>query len=217
MNCRPVSTSSRGLALGCLSVALVGCASGGPSRMARTVVAIEDTRTGLTKVRAQADQTLTSLSTLLNASPERLPSCFNKYSKDVDILRVDAVQARKRSQHMKTRQDEYLAAWEKEQSQVRDPGLRRLGDTRRSELTALMNKAAESLTTASETFDPFLSDLSDVQKVFDSDANPAGRLGVTNTGVIQGVRDKGAHVAQAIDAALEALSSVNHQFSDGTR
>jgi predicted nucleic acid-binding Zn-ribbon protein len=174
---------------------------------------MDETHAGLTKVRAQIDQTLTSLGNLMNASPERLRPSFSKYSKDVDKLRADAVQLKKRFQNMKTKRDDYLAAWGKEQGRVSDPELRQLGDARRSEARANLDRMIESLTVAVETFDPFLSNLSDVQKVLGNDLTPAGQAVVSITKVAQGANEKGARVAQSIDVALEALSKVAGQLS----
>jgi hypothetical protein len=75
----------------------------------------------------------------------------------------------------------------------------------------------ESLTVANETFDPFLNNLGDVQKVLGNDLTPAGQLLVANTAVVQGANDKGARVAQSIDVALAALSNVASQLSPRAR
>jgi hypothetical protein len=213
MKRNPISTALLGLGSGTLALGLIACASSGPSRSAKAVETMDETHAGLTKVRAQIDQTLTSLGDLMNASPERLRPSFSKYSKDVDRLRADAVQTKKRFQNMKTKRNDYLVAWGKQQGQVSDPELRQLGDARRSEVRANLDRMIESLTVAVETFDPFLNNLGDVQKVFGNDLTPAGQSLLANTAVIQGANEKGARVAQSIDLALEALSNVSGQLS----
>jgi hypothetical protein len=213
MKRNPISTVLLGLGSGALALGLIACASSGPSRSAKAVESMEETHAGLTRVRAQIDQTLTSLGDLMSASPERLRPSFSKYSKDVDTLRADAVKTKKRFQSMKTKRNDYLAAWGKEQGQVRDPELRQLGDARRSEVRANLDRVIESLTVATETFDPFLNNLGDVQKVLGNDLTFAGQTLVANTAVAQGANDKGARVAQSIDVALAALSNVAGQIS----
>ena len=213
MKRNPISTALLVLGSGTLALGLIACASSGPSRSAKAVETMDETHAGLTKVRTQIDQTLTSLGDLMNASPEKLRPSFSKYSKDVDRLRADAVQTKKRFQNMKTKRNDYLAAWGKQQGQVSDPELRQLGDARRSEVRANLDRMIESLTVAVETFDPFLSNLGDVQKVFGNDLTPAGQSLLVNTAVIQGANEKGARVAQSIDLALEALSNVSGQLS----
>jgi len=213
MKRNPISTALLVLGSGTLALGLIACASSGPSRSAKAVETMDETHAGLTKVRTQIDQTLTSLGDLMNASPERLRPSFSKYSKDVDRLRADAVQTKKRFQNMKTKRNDYLAAWGKQQGQVSDPELRQLGDARRSEVRANLDRMIESLTVAVETFDPFLSNLGDVQKVFGNDLTPAGQSLLVNTAVIQGANEKGARVAHSIDLALEALSNVSGQLS----
>jgi Protein of unknown function (DUF2959) len=213
MKRNPISTALLGLGSGTLALGLIACASSGPSRSAKAVDTMEETHAGLTKVRRQIDQTLTSLRDLMNASPERLRPSFSKYSKDVDRLRADAAQTKKRFQSMKTKRNDYLVAWEKEQGHVRDPELRHLGEARHSEVKANLDRAVESLTVANETFDPFLSNLGDVQKVLANDLTPAGQSLISNTAVVHGANDKGARVAQSIDVALVALSNVAGQLS----
>lgn len=216
MKRNPISTALLGLGSGALVLGLVGCASSGPSRSAKTVDTMDETRSGLSRVRSQIDRTLTSLGDLMNASPERLRPTFSKYTNDVDKLRADAVQTKKRFQSMKTKRNDYLVAWRKEQGQVNDPELRELGDARRSEVRANLDRVVESLTVANETFDPFLSNLGDVQKVFGNDLTPEGQSRVVNTAVVQGANEKGARVAQSIDVALEALSTVSRQLSSSS-
>ena len=213
MKRNPISTALLGLGSGTLALGLIACASSGPSRSAKAVDTMEETHAGLTKVRTQIDQTLTSLGDLMNAGPERLRPSFSKYSKDVDRLRADAVQTKKRFQSMKTKRNDYIAVWGKEQGQVRDAELRQLGDARRSEVRANLDRMVESLTVATETFDPFLNNLGDVQKVLGNDLTAEGQSRVANTAVVQGANDKGARVAQSIDVALAALSNVAGQLS----
>ncbi|MGZ5380910.1 MAG: DUF2959 family protein [Thermoanaerobaculia bacterium] len=213
----PISTTLLGLGSGTLALGLIACASSGPSRSAKAVERMDETHAGLTRVCSQIDQTLTSLADVMKASPEKLRPSFAKYSKDVERLRADAVQTKKRFQIMKTKRNDYLAAWGKEQSQVRDPELRQVGDARRSEVRADLDRVVEALTVANEAFDPFLNNLGDVQKVFGNDLTPAGQSLVANTAVVQGANDKGARVAQSIDVALVALSNVSGQLSSGAK
>jgi len=209
----PLSTTLLGLGSGALALGLVACASSGPSRSAKAVETMEETHSELRKVRTQIDQTLSSLRDVMNAGSVELRPSFGKYSKDVDRLRADARETKKRFQSMKTRRNDYLAAWEKEQGQVRDPELRQLGESRRTEVKANLDRAIESLTVANETFDPFLSNLGDVQKVLGNDLTATGQSLVANTAVVQGANDKGDQVARSIDEALVALSSVASQLS----
>jgi hypothetical protein len=208
-----ISTALLGIGSGTLALGFIACASSGPSRSAKAVETMEETHSGLTRVRTQIDQTLTSLRDLINASPERLRPAFDKYSKDVDRLRADAEQTKKRFHSMKTKRNDYLVEWEKEQGQVRDPELRQLGEARRSEVKANLDRMVDSLTVANDTFDPFLSNLGDVQKVVGNDLTATGQSLVGNTAVVQGANDKGARVAQSIDIALAALSNVAAQLS----
>lgn len=212
---KPTRTSmaARGLAAGTLALGLVACASSGPSRSAKAVETMEETHAGLAAVRAQIDLTLTSLGEVMNASADELRPSFTRYSKNVDRLRADAVQTKKRFQNMKLKRNEYLAAWEKEQGGVRDQELRQLGESRRSEVRSNLDRAIDSLTVANDTFDPFLSNLGDVQKVLGNDLTAEGQSLVSNTAVVQGSRDKGARVGESIDVALLALSNVAGQLS----
>ena len=213
MKRNPISTALLRLGLGTLSLGLIACASSGPSRSAKAVETMEEAHAGLTKVRTQIDQTLASLGDVMNASPERLRPTYSRYSKDVDRLRADAVETKKRFQSMKTKKNDYIAVWGKEQGHVSDPELRQVGDSRRSEVRANLDRVIESLTVATETFDPFLSNLGDVQKVLGNDLTPAGQSLVASTAVAQGANDKGARVAQSIDVALLALSNMAGQMS----
>ena len=216
MKRNPVSTALLGLGSGTLALGLIACSSSGPSRSAKTVDTMDETRASLTKVRKQIDLTLAAMGELMNASPERLRPAFSKYSKEVDRLRADAEKTKRLFHSMKTKRNDYLVAWRKEQGRVNDPELRELGDARRTEVRSNLDKVVESLTVATETFDPFLSNLGDVQKVFGNDLTPEGQSRVVNTAVVQGANEKGARVAESIDVALAGLSTVAGQLSSSS-
>ena len=212
----PIATAFRALGSGALALGFIACASSGPSRSAKAVETMDETHAELAKVRSQIDLTLTALGDLMNASPEQLRPTYAKYSKDVDKLRADAVKTKKRFHTMKEQRNDYLAAWGKEQGQVRDAELRQVSDARRSEARVNLDRVIESLTVATETFDPFLNNLGDVQKVFGNDLTPTGQSLLASTAVVQGANEKGARVAQSIDTALQALSNVAGQMSSNS-
>lgn len=213
MKPKSILAAWRAVGSGALVLSLAACASSGPSRSAKTVETMEETHAGLGKVRAQVDRTLASLHEAINAGPDRFRPSFTAYSKDVDRLRGDAAQTRKRFQSMKTKRSDYLAAWQKEQGQVRDPELRQLGENRRAEVRANLDRVVEALTVANEEFDPLLSDLADVQKVLGNDLTATGQSLVGSTEVVRRADEKGARVARSIDAALVALSDAAGQLS----
>ncbi len=100
------------------------------------------------------------------------------------------MQTKKRFKSMKTKRNDYLVAWEKEAGQVRDPELRQVGEARRSDVKANLDRVVESLTVANETFDPFLNNLGDVQKVLGNDLTPAGQSLVHGGSDVLDRRDK---------------------------
>lgn len=216
MKRNPISTVLLCLGSGTLVLGLAACASSGPSHSAKAVNSMDETRAGLSMVRSQIDQTLASLSNLMSARGEQLRPSYSKFSKDVDKLRADGVQTKKRFQSMKSKRNDYLVAWRKEQGQVNDPELRELGDSRRSEVRANLDRVVESLTVANEMFDPFLSNLGDVQKVLGNDLTEEGQSRVANTAAVQSANDKGARVAESIDVALGALQTVAGQLSSSS-
>jgi hypothetical protein len=202
-----ISKALLGIGSVTLAAGLVACASSGPSRSSKAVETMEESHAGLTKVRTQIDETLNSLRDVMNAGPEQIRPSFGKYSRDVDRLRSDAEQTKKQFQNMKAKRNEYLAEWDKEQGNVRDPELRKLGDSRRSDVKSDLDRMVDSLRVASDLFDPFLSNLRDVQKVVGNDLTSTGQALVAKTAVVQDANDKGARVARSIDVALVALSS----------
>ncbi len=208
-----ITTALRALGGSALVLGFVACASSGPSRSAKAVGTMEETHAGLTEVRIQVDKTLASLRDVMSAGPDQLRPSFTKYSKNVDRLKADAAQTKKRFRDMREKRNDYLLAWEKEQGGVRDAELRQLGQTRRTEVKANLDRAVEALNVASETFDPLLSDLGDVQKVLGNDLTPAGQSLVANTAVVQGSNEKGNRVEESIDIALASLANVASQLS----
>lgn len=213
MSWNRISTVGLRLGAGSLVLGLMACASSGPSRSAKTVDTMEETHQRLTKVRSQIDQTLASLDEVMRAGPGELRASFAKYAKDVDKLKDDSEATKKRFKTMKAKKETYLTEWEKDKSQVRDAELRRIGDARRSEIKASLDRAVDSLNVASDTFDPFLGNLIDVQKILGNDLTATGQSLVGSSNVVQSSHDNGSRVAQSIDIALASISDVAGQIS----
>ncbi len=201
------------LGAGTLVLGLVGCSSTGPSRSAKTVDSMEETHQRLTDVRRQIDKTQGSLDAVMGAKPDDLRSSFSDYAKNVDKLTQDAKATKARFKSMKSNKETYLAAWEKQKGQVNDPELRRIGDARRSQMKEGLDRVVDSLNVATNTFDPFLSNLVDVRKILGSDLTATGQALVATSTVVQSSRENGARVARSIDTALASISDVAGQIS----
>lgn len=213
MNHNTISTSRAAIGAAALALIVAGCASTGPSRSAKTVDTMDDTHKELSKVRQQIDQTLVSLDGVMRASPAELQASFKRYSKDVDELKSDARKTARRFEDMKSMKAKYLAAWEKERSQVEDPELRRIGEQRRSAAKVNLERVVDSLNVANEAFDPFLKNLTDVQTILGNDLTATGQGLVGGSSVVQNANTHGARVAENIDVARAALSEVAGQIS----
>lgn len=211
MSRNELSRARASLAIASLALGLIGCATSGPSRSAKTVATMDETHERLTRLRGQIDKTQASLENLMRAGADNLKPSFGRYTKDVAELKSDGESTKARFKNMKSQKETYLAAWEKKP--VHDAELQKIGRERRSELNASLDRVVDAVNTASDAFDPFLSDVVDIQRVLGSDLTAAGQALVARSAAVQRSGENGARATRSIDIALASLSEVAGQIS----
>jgi hypothetical protein len=191
----------------------VACASSAPDRAAKAASSLDVMHQNSAKARAQIDTVLSSLDTMLNAPAGDLREKYDRYDKDVKKMNEYADAIRENDTDLRKNGNTYLARWQHDASNVKDPELRALAEQRRAEIERSSQGMRSTLTSAAGSFEAFLRDINDIRKVIGNDLTPTGQASVRQTAVAQTAQSEGARVKIAIRDAEQAIESLRSQIT----
>ncbi len=189
------------------TVALTGCSTtAGYKQADKTGAGIADFRVEITKAKAAVDDTVKALGQIAVNAHTDPRSAFEKFTKSLANLDSVSAKAKKRGEDMKTKGKAYFSTWEKELEQIKNAEIRALA----SEQKAKLQSAFESIRTVSaplqEQFDPWMSDLHDLQKYLSSDLTVSGVDAAK--GLFAKTQTEGFQVQKSMDALVAELNTV---------
>lgn len=194
-------------------VVFAACATSTPDRAVKAASSLDVMQQNSSKARAQIDTVLSSLDTMLNASPDKLRETYDRYDKDVKMMNEYADDVRENDSDLRKNGNAYLAQWQRDASNVSDPELRALAERRRDQIATSSNGMRSTVTSAAGSFEAFLRDINDIKKVIGNDLTPAGQWSVKQTSVAQTAQSEGARVKIAIQDAEQAITSLRSQIT----
>ncbi|MCU0770941.1 MAG: DUF2959 family protein [Verrucomicrobia bacterium] len=164
-----------------LAFVMTACAATGYSKGGDASKGMDKTGREVEAIVAQTELTLSSLSNLVyNPAPDLVPQykAFTRETKKLDSL---SESVDKKAAEMKKRADDYFAKWDAGMTNITNPDLRKTSEARRAEVSSAFEEVAQSLKKSKEAFDPFLSDLKDVQQVLNLDLTQGGLNSIKGT------------------------------------
>lgn len=166
-----------------LSAALIisGCSSTGYSKGGDAAKGMDKTSTEVDAIVNQTTMTLTSLSNLVySPAPDLVPQ-YKTFASATKKLMSLSDSLDKQASDMKQRADAYFAEWDKGMTNITNPSLRKASEERRANVSSAFDEAAGSLKKSKDAFDPFVSDLKDIQQVLSLDLTQGGIKSVQKT------------------------------------
>jgi len=192
---------------------LAACATSTPDRAVKAASSLEVMHGNSSKARAQIDTVLTSLDTMLNASPDHLRDAYDRYDSDVKQMNGYAADMRENDADLRSNGNAYLAQWQRDASNVSDPELRALAEQRRNQIARSSEAMRSKVTVAAGSFAGFLRDINDIKKVLGNDLTPVGQQKVKQTAVAQTANTEGLRVKAAVQDAEQAIEGFRAQIT----
>ncbi len=184
-----------------------GCAiTAGYKQADRTGAGIADYRDEVVAVKQAVDQTLRSIDQIeltANTDPRK---AFEKFSKDLAVLNSEAAKAERRGQEMREKGDAYFANWEQQLAELKNPQIRALAQQRRDKLWNAFNNIKSVAEPLKAQFDPWLSDVKDLQTYLNNDLTIEGVDAAKSQ--IAKTRSDGQQVVKSMDALIAELNSI---------
>lgn len=192
---------------------LAACATSTPDSAVKAASSLQVMQDNSSKARAQIDTVLSSLDVLMDAPADRLREAYDRYDKNVGQMNEYADHMRENDADLRTNGNDYLAKWQHDASNVKDPELRALSEQRRAEIVRSSQSMRSTVTEAAGSFDAFLRNINDVKRVMGNDLTTTGQSDVRQAAVVQNARSEGARVKTLVQRAEQAIEGFRSQIT----
>lgn len=125
-------------------------------------------------LQGQMDLVLTNLNDLVhNPQPDLRPQ-YKSFSSSVSKLESMAKDVSQAAKSMASKGDSFFARWDKELAQIQNEDIKARGQSRKEEVAKRFDAIKEHYETARAAYEPFGSDLRDLQKSLGADLTKEG-------------------------------------------
>lgn len=177
----------------------------------KLAASIRDARGETIHTADQLKITLDVLTGLTKQTKGDLRPAFNAFTAEIPKTEAAAASTRARVQLMGGDGQKYFADWQQTISGVANESLRKKAQKRFDAAKKSYDKVGVALKDTGEKFSPFLSDLTDIQKVLSTDVTAAGVKSLKSTVSDANWRHKG--VKWAVDSALSEMKKMEKSLS----
>jgi hypothetical protein len=186
---------------------LTGCGTtAGYKRADKTGAGIAEYRDEVINVKRAVDSTLQSMDQVEAAANTDPRKAFEQFSENVAVLDSAAAKAEKRGQDMTAKGQAYFAQWEEQIAQLHNPEIKQLAQDRKARLLEAFNRVKKAAEPLKAQFNPWLSDVKDLQKYLSNDLTVGG-VEAAKTQFAKTKAD-GLEVGKSMDALVAELNSL---------
>jgi ABC-type transporter Mla subunit MlaD len=185
------------LALAGALTAIVGCASSNYERGAATSASITDAANKIDAGKVKIDATLTSLNDLVNTSQGDLAPKYKQFSAAVNNLQSAAKDVKDRVADMREKGSEYFKAWDEQLAQIKNEDIKNRSAERKQTVQKEFTDIKKSYTEVQMAFEPFMSNLRDIQTALGNDLTMQGIASIK--GAAEQADKHGAELNASVD------------------
>jgi hypothetical protein len=199
------------LALTVALAALAGCASHNYDKGTATAAGLKESADKIEAADGQLDATLASLNGLVNNPQSDLRPQYKQFSDNVDDLAVLAKHVKDSVTSMRENGKEFFAKWNEQLASIKNEDIRNRSAARQKEVSDELMNVKRSYAETEIAFQPFMSDLRDIQKYLGTDLTPAGVASMKD--VAAKANTTGATLKAAVDKLAADFKSLGIAMS----
>lgn len=189
------------------AVLMTGCGTtSGYKQADKTGAGIAEFRTEIVNGKTAIDTTMKALDQIAVSANTDPRKAFEQFSKTVGNLDSTANKVRKRAQDMQAQGKAYFAQWEKQLAEVKNEEIRNLAAQRRAKLQETFDNIKTVAEPLKTQFDPWMSDLKDLEKYLANDLTIAGVDAAK--GLFAKTKAEGIEVQKSMDALVAELNTI---------
>jgi hypothetical protein len=172
---------------------------------------MQDTRLEAGRTRDQLATTLAALTRLTKQEKGDLRPAFDAFTAEIPKTEAAATTTRTRASWMQGDGLKYFEDWQQTISSINNESLRKKSQKRLDAVKKTYAKVTTEFSEAADKFKPFLSDLSDIQKVLSTDLTANGVKGLRST--VSSANWNYKNVNRTINSALEDMKGMEKALS----
>jgi hypothetical protein len=182
---------------------ITACASDNYKKSQHTATALDEAAALVTRCNMLIDQSVADLNELVSNPVPDLRKPFNRFNKTVDALDGAANEFGRKAAEVRAEGAAYFANWDKETAQIQNPDIRSRSEARKADVYARFEAMMQHYDTANASFQPFLSDLHDVEKYLSTDLTADG---------LAAIKDPAAKATRDQGPVKDSLSKLSDEF-----
>jgi hypothetical protein len=184
-----------------------GCGTtSGYKQADKTGAGIAEFRDDIVNGKKGIDATMKSLGDVAASANTDPRKAFERFSKDVANLESTAEKVRNRAKDMQQQGQDYFKQWEKQMAEVNNPEIRKLAEERKAKLQESFVTIRKYTEPLKAQFDPWMSDLKDLQKYLSNDLTVTGVDAAKS--LFTKTQSEGLEVQKSMDALVAELNTV---------
>jgi hypothetical protein len=186
---------------------ITGCGTtAGYKQADKTGAGIAEYREEVVNTKAAVDNTMKCLDQIAVTATMNPRQAFQDFSKSMAGLESAAAKARKRGEEMKARGQAYFTQWEQQMASVKNPEIRKLAEQQKAKLQATFDSIRKYSELLRAQFDPWLSDLKDLQNYLGNDLTISGVDAAKS--LFAKAQAEGMEVQKSMEALVAELNTV---------
>jgi hypothetical protein len=180
-----------------------GCASTGNDKSASTVKSLAKSSRLIDKGTVLIDQTLANLNDLVTNPNPDLRKQSAAFSSSLNDLGSTAKDVSSKADEMKAQGAAYFAKWDEETAKMQNEDIRHRSQARKQEVAANFARISQQYDETKTLFQPFMSDLRDVQNYLNTDLTAGG---------LAAIKDVAAKSASDAIPLKESMGKLSEAF-----
>ena len=180
-----------------------GCASTGNDKSASTVKSLARSSKLIDKSTVLIDQTQARLNDLVSNPNPDLRKQFDAFNSSVNDLGSTAQEVSDKADEMKAQGAAYFTKWDEETAKMQNEDIRHRSQERKQEVAANFARISQQYDDTKTAFQPFMSDLRDVQNFLNTDLTAGG---------LAAIKDVAAKSASDAIPLKESIGNLSEAF-----
>ena len=185
---------------------LCGCRTTGYKQADKTGAGLAEYRAEVLNVKKAVDDTLRSMNQVEATANTNPRHAFDQFSKSVDNLDAAARKAKSRGDAIRAQGEAYFVNWQQQIAQVKNPEIKKLAEERKAKLWDAFQGIKRNAEPLRAKFDPWLSDLKDLQRYLSNDLTIEGVDAARK--LFAKSKEDGAEVQKSMEALVTELNSI---------
>ncbi len=155
-------------------VSFAGCSSTGINRSEKATTTMQTMHDDIKSAGSQLDATGASLYNLTSQSQSDVKKSFDTYTDNVSKIEKMEKRFSKHTDEMQAKGKDYFEEWQKDGDKYQNSQIQQLSVQRRTELSEIYGKIAQSSIGVREAFKAYVSDVKEIQNFLSNDLTPKG-------------------------------------------